>query len=214
MRGTRVRDVWHSYVADGNRYGYIHTVVVRLPDGNYRITRDSRLLVDLLGLNKEEITERGDYVVTADYRPVSIAVEGKRQSGSTRIIGRSRGAAFEVTATVAGINRSGVFDRPGEILPEPCLDDWLADRPAGFAAGEVTLLAEESCMPKPAKVRRLDARPGEPGAPGRSTPDHWTAISGSSWTPMACVSSGRPRGASWSSGVRRPSRLATSPIAR
>jgi hypothetical protein len=159
----RVRDVWHSYVADGNRYGYIHTVVVRLPDGNYRITQESRLLVDLLGMNKEEITERGEYVVAADYRPVSIAVEGKRESGATRITGRSRGAAFEVTATVAGIDRSGVFDRPGAIVPEPCLDDWLADRPAGFAAGEVTLLAEESCTPKPAKVRRIGSRPGEAG---------------------------------------------------
>jgi hypothetical protein len=26
----RVRDVWHAYVADGKRYGAVHTVVVRL----------------------------------------------------------------------------------------------------------------------------------------------------------------------------------------
>src|SRR5271155_2852027 len=80
----RVRDAWDSYVADGKRYGYIHTVVARLPDGNFRITRESRVLIDLLGANKEEITERGEYVVTPDYRPVSIAVEGKRESGATR----------------------------------------------------------------------------------------------------------------------------------
>ncbi len=94
----RVRDVWHSYVADGKRYGYVHTVVVRLPDGNFRITQESRLLIDVLGVNKEEITERGEYVVTADYRPVSISVEGKRESGMARVTGRSRGSSFAVTA--------------------------------------------------------------------------------------------------------------------
>ena len=159
----RVRDVWHSYVAEGKRYGYIHTVVARLPDGNFRIIRESRLLIDLLGANKEEITERGEFVVTPDYRPVSIAVEGKQQSGAVRVIGRIRGTSFEVTATVAGVERSWVYDRPEAILPEPCLDDWLADRPPGFRAGEVTLLGERSCMPKPAKVERLGSRPGETG---------------------------------------------------
>jgi hypothetical protein len=117
----RVRDVWHSYVADDKRYGYVHTVVVRLPDGNFRITQETRLLVDLFGFNKEELTERGDYVVTAEYRPVSISVEGKRESGVARVTGRSRGTSFAVTATIAGIDRSRMFDRPEAILLEACL---------------------------------------------------------------------------------------------
>ncbi len=159
----RVRDIWHSYVADGKRYGYVHTVVVRLPDGNFRITQETRVLMDLFGINKEELTERGEYVVTADYRPVSISVEGKRESGVARVTGERRGSSFAVTATIAGIERSRVFDRPEAILPEPCLEDWLADRPTGFEAGELTLLGEESCTPKPAKVKRLGARAGQPG---------------------------------------------------
>ena len=159
----RARDVWHSYVADGKRYGYVHTVVTQLPDGNFRITRESRVLIDVLGVNKEEITDRGEYVVAPDYRPVSILVEGKRESGQTRVTGRSRGSSFEMTATVAGVERSRLFDRPEAILPEPCLDDWLADRPPGFEAGEISLLGEESCAVKSAKVKRLGSRPGEPG---------------------------------------------------
>jgi Transglutaminase-like superfamily len=159
----RVRDVWHSYVADGKRFGYVHTVVTRLPDGNFRITRESRLLIDVLGLNKEEIIDRGEYVVAPDYRPVSIAVEGKRESGPTRVTGRSRGSSFEVTATVARVERSRLFDRPETILLACCLDDWLADRPPGFEVGEITLLGEESCAPKPTKVKQLGSRPGESG---------------------------------------------------
>ncbi len=159
----RVRDVWHAYIADGHRFGSIHTVVIRLPDKNFRISRDSRILIDLLGVNKEEIIERGEYVVTPDYRPVSIAVEGKRESGKTRVTGRIRGSIFEVTATVAGIDRSRVFDDAETVLLEPCLDDWLADRPEGYESGTITLLGEESCTPKPTQVRRLASRPGDIG---------------------------------------------------
>jgi hypothetical protein len=101
--------------------------------------------------------------VAPDFRPVSIPVEGTRESGRTRVTGRSRGTSFEMTATVAGIERSRPFDRRGAILLAPCLDDWLADRPLGFEAGEISLLGEESCAAKPAKVKRLGSRPGEPG---------------------------------------------------
>jgi hypothetical protein len=153
----RVRDVWHAYIADGHRYGSVHTVVARLPDGNYRVTVDSRLLLDVLGVNQEEILERSEYVVTPDYRPVSIAIEAKRGSGATRVTGRRQGAALEVSATVAGVQRAHTFE-PGEsILPRPCLDDWLADRPADFRAGEVAVLHEESCESIPANVKRLDS---------------------------------------------------------
>jgi hypothetical protein len=167
----RARDVWHSFIADGKRYGYVHTVVVRLPDGNFRITRETRLLVDVLGINKEEISERGEYVVTADYRPVSIAVEGRRDSGVVRVTGRSKGPAFEVSAAVAGIERRRVFDRSETILLEACLEDWLADRPPGYEAGELTLLGEESCTPKPVKVKRLSALADRTGVA-------WSIVSG------------------------------------
>ncbi|MGO9465233.1 MAG: transglutaminase-like domain-containing protein [Isosphaeraceae bacterium] len=168
----RERDVWHSYVADGKRYGYVHTVVVRLPDGNLRITQESRVLVDIFGFNKEELTERGEYVVTTDYRPVSILLERKRESGTARVTGRSHGSSFTVTATIAGIERSRVFDRSEAIVLDVCLEDWLADRPPGFEAGELTLLAEESCTPKPAKVKRFGARAGKPGVA-------WSVVTGS-----------------------------------
>ncbi len=158
----RVRDVWHARVAGGQRYGSEHTVVARLPDGNYRITRESRVLLDVLGLNKEEVIERGEYVVTPDYRPVSIAGEGKRGSGTTRFAARRRGEALEVTATVAGVDRAHTFEKSVAMLPGPCLDDWLADRPTDFTAGEVVILDDDSCELKTAKVKRVGMR--EPGS--------------------------------------------------
>lgn len=161
----RVRDIWHARVADGRRYGSEHTVVARLPDGNYRITRESRVLLDVLGLNKEEVIERREYVVTPDYRPVSIVGEGKRGSGTTRFAARRRGEALEVTATVAGVDRAHTFGKAVAMLARPCLDDWLADRPTDFMAGEVVILDDESCELNTAKVKRVGtcANPGRRG---------------------------------------------------
>ena len=126
----RVRDTWHAFVADGQRYGSVHTVVARLPDGNYRISAESRLRLDVLGLQKEELTERGEYIVTADYRPVSIAGEGKRASGATKVAARRRGAALEVTATVAGVERARTFERADRHLAADGLPRRLAGGPA------------------------------------------------------------------------------------
>ena len=71
----RVRDIWHAYVADGQRYGSVHTVVARLPDGNYRITAESRMMLDVLGA-----PEGGDSSSTAS-------------TSSRRTTGRSRSQA-------------------------------------------------------------------------------------------------------------------------
>src|SRR5579883_2368880 len=136
--GPRVRDVWHLYTtSDGKRYGSIHTQVVRLPDGNYRMTEESRQLFDLDALGKDVVEERASYVITPAYRPVSFEIEGTQSSGTTRATGRLRGEQFEVTIKVAGLARSVTFDAAGQVVLSPFLDDWLADRPAGFKQGEV-----------------------------------------------------------------------------
>jgi Transglutaminase-like superfamily len=154
----RVRDVWHAFIADGKRYGSAHTVVVRLPDGNYRITTETRLMLDVLGLNKEELVERGEYVIAPDYRPVSIKSEGKQGWGVTRFTARRRGEALEATATVAGVERARTFNLAGAIVPGPCLDDWLGDRAPEYTTGEVVILDEQACELRPAKVERIGSR--------------------------------------------------------
>ncbi len=153
----RSRDVWHAFIADGQRYGAVHITVSRLPDGNYRITAESRLLLDVLGLNKDELTDRTEYVVTPDYRPISIVGEGKCGSGPTRLMARRRGASLEMTVTSASGERSRTFERADALLPGVCLDDWLADRPASFISGEVMILDAAGGDVRTAKVQRVDA---------------------------------------------------------
>ncbi|MCH8083195.1 MAG: hypothetical protein IH885_03055 [Myxococcales bacterium] len=67
----RERDVWHAYVADGKRYGRVHTTVTKLPDGNFSFVSESRLLLDMFGAQRQEITAHTECVTSPALRPVS-----------------------------------------------------------------------------------------------------------------------------------------------
>jgi len=185
----RERDVWYAYVADSSqRYGSRHIQVTKLPDGNYRFVRLSRILVDVLGINKEVIEEHGEYVVTPTYRPVSIETNASRSAGKTRMSGRLRGDVFEVSTTRAGVERTRTLGAATGVLFEACLDDWLADRPPGFEAGEVALFDEASCEVRPARVERVAGKE-----------------SGSSWSVDRGPIEGKQRVVLGADGLRRES---------
>jgi len=80
-------------------------------------------------VNKVEITDRGEYVVAADYRPVSILVEGKRESGPTRVTGRSRGSSFEVTVAYRKMDGRDVLMFPlgKEVGPPELLESLTVE---------------------------------------------------------------------------------------
>ena len=159
----RERDVWQVYTTpDGTRYGSVRTRVVRLPDGNYRMTQESRQLWDMPPFGKDEIAQRATYDVTPAYRPLSIDVEGTQTAGVTRTTGRPLGERFEVTSEVAGVARSVTFDQADRVVPLPFLDDWLADRSGDLEQGEVMLLNDDSWEIRPTRVTRLGT--AEPGS--------------------------------------------------
>jgi hypothetical protein len=64
--------------------------VTRTASGDYRYVVEERVLIDVLGVHKEEISKRAEYTVTPDYRPVSLSSEGKQSSGASRARGAVR----------------------------------------------------------------------------------------------------------------------------
>lgn len=118
------RDVWYAYVAKEQRYGYDHVVVRRQDDGNFRYEIETRALIDFLG-QREEITEKGTYVVTPQLEPVSVELECKRQAGTVRVHGKAEGRRLMVTWQRDPVRREATFElAPGTIFGV-CLDDWL-----------------------------------------------------------------------------------------
>ncbi|MFN0136710.1 MAG: hypothetical protein ACKVS9_11420 [Phycisphaerae bacterium] len=166
VRAPRERDAWYEYVADGQRYGYERTTVVKLPDGNYEYKTESRVLINLLGAGEQEFSSRASYVVTPDYRPVRFEGEGHQTAGSVSARGRVVDRNLEVEFSRAGVSGQGTIDLTPDAQFAVCLSDWLHARPilwvmpADGAATtvNVTMINEERwCrMPGTLTMRRRD----------------------------------------------------------
>ncbi len=154
--GPPQRDVWYAFVEGDQRYGYQHVQVTRLPDGNYRYAVRSRILLDLMGVQRQEITGRGEYVVTPDLWPVSLEGDWTQMSGTSRVSGRMEGRKLTLTIERAGVESisSYQFGESEKVIFEPCLDDYLASLPDSIQESKVKMIDEDSWSATTVKLKR------------------------------------------------------------
>ncbi len=139
----RERDVWDSMVDDGQRYGYVHTVVTRLPDGNFLFDVETRLLMEFLG-EKHDMSSRTEYVVTKEYRLVRTEMTGMRTSGPVRASGKVVDGKLILSTEQAGVEQNRTVDLPEEAIAGVCLDDWLRDQPPDTQTARVLMIEDQS----------------------------------------------------------------------
>ena len=139
----RERDVWHAYLADGQRYGGVHTTVTKLPDGNFRYAVESRVLIDLFGAQKQEMTGRTEYVVTPGYEPVSMTSTRRLASGEISASARARDGSLHITTESGDSKHTRTIDLTGGLIPEVCLDDWLHEQSADREKATVRVFRDE-----------------------------------------------------------------------
>ena len=121
------RDVWYAFVDGDLRYGYQHVRVSKLPDGNFSFISESRLLIDLFGAQRQEITAHTECVVSPALRPVSLKSKSTQMSGDSRAIGRMQGDKLTITVNRGGAEFNSTFQvtKSEPIILGACLDDWL-----------------------------------------------------------------------------------------
>ncbi len=158
------RDVWHAFVADEQRYGYQHTVVTALPQGRYRYVSDSRILLDVLGVQKQEHAARVEYIVTSALQPLSVTADIQQPSGPTRTRGCVEQGRLRLLTREGALVRTRTLDLDPDVIPDACLDDWLRAQPR--ATERVS-----------ARVLRADGWTVEPATFTRQTPE----TSGATW---------------------------------
>ncbi len=171
-----VRDVWHAFTDDNVRYAYEHTQVERQTDGTYRYTTESRSLIDLFGVQRQEQTSRGVYIVSSSLQPISLSIEATQLSGPARITGRIEGRTLTLTTNRAGEQRqtSLTFGESTPAIFSVSLNDWLATLPRSTTEASVQLIDEEGIQTATAKRLEGD-KPGSRwdvtfgGIRGRST---------------------------------------------
>ena len=90
----RERDVYYGFLADGQRYGFRHVTVSRLPDGNFRYVIEERILLDLFRVRK---SRRSQGARNWCSRPITHSSRSKRrpraQAGELTAAGRVQQAA-------------------------------------------------------------------------------------------------------------------------
>ncbi len=150
------RDVWYAFVDGDLRYGYQHVRVSKLPDGNFSFVSESRVLIDLFGSQRQEITGHTECVVSPTLRPVSLNSKSTQMSGESRAIGRMQGDKLTITVHRGGAESNSAFQitKSEPIIFGACFDDWLASLPRGTAEATITLLDDESWNVQRASVKR------------------------------------------------------------
>jgi len=82
------RDYWLKTERKGTGYGYQHITITKLPDGNFRYDYDQHIKTDVAGLNPQEISQTGFYVVDANLRPLSLEIRTKFLAKETHVVGQ------------------------------------------------------------------------------------------------------------------------------
>ncbi len=127
----RPRETWHAYVADGQRFGSEHVTVAKGPGDNFRYMVESRTLIDLFGSQRQELLNQTEYVVTADYKPVSVRVRRKTESGDTLIVGSTNNGELRLRFERGELSWTRSIAVRGKVVLSACLDDFLNDHTQG-----------------------------------------------------------------------------------
>lgn len=121
----RERDVYYGFLADGQRYGFRHVTVSRLPEGNFRYVVEERVLLDILGAQRQEIAGRTELVLTPDYAPVSVQAETTSPAGKLTAAGRVEQDKLHVELKRGTFEAIRTVDLAGTVVFHACLPDWL-----------------------------------------------------------------------------------------
>jgi hypothetical protein len=98
----QIRDYWLKTERRGTGFAYEHITVTRLPDGNLRYDYEQHIKTDVAGLNPQDITQAGHYVVTPALKPLALELKTSFRTKTTSIQGTRANDVLTLTVTEAG----------------------------------------------------------------------------------------------------------------
>jgi len=153
------RDVWHRYVDGETAFGSVHTVVTKQPDGNYKYSVETRLLLDLLG-QRSQITTNEQYVVKPNLQPVSVHKTTRQESGQIELTGRIEGNTLVLERNAYGVTRKRKIELSKNAIFRVCVPDWLKTRPDEELKTSVRVIDDETLNANLARFERRESADG------------------------------------------------------
>jgi hypothetical protein len=120
---AQTRDYWLKTERKGTGFAFEHITVTKLPDGNLRYDCDQHIKTDVAGLNPQDITLKGSYIVTSDLKPLSIDFRMKFQVKEKSVKGTCEKNVLALTIT----DREGQIEKREIPAEDVYFDVTLAD---------------------------------------------------------------------------------------
>ena len=155
--GPAERDVWYSITDGEQRYGYLHTVVRRLDDGNVEYAVASRMMIEFLG-TRQEFETSGRAVVSPDLTPARMEADAAQMTGRTNVRGHAAEGGFVIEKRPEGGSHGETLrlEDASSIVFNVALGDWLHR-----TLSKVDAPSKPHDAPVAHRVRVLDAKSGD-----------------------------------------------------
>lgn len=117
------RDYWLKTERKGTGFACEHVTITKLPDGNIRYDHDQHIKTDVAGLNPQDITQKGSYIVTPDLKPLSFNLQTEFQVRKMSVTGTCENNVLALTIT----DREGQSEKREIPVAEAYFDVVLPD---------------------------------------------------------------------------------------
>ena len=94
---TQKRESWQKLERNGQGYGYDHIIAEDLANGNIKYEIYQTIKTDIAGINPQDITQKGYYIVDEDMNPVALDLHIKFKYRETHITGEKRDGTLYLT---------------------------------------------------------------------------------------------------------------------
>jgi hypothetical protein len=97
LLSAQKRESWQKLERNGQGYGYDHIIAEDLPNGNTKYEIYQTIKTDIAGINPQDITQKGYYIVDENMNPVALDLHIKFKYRETHITGEKREGALYLT---------------------------------------------------------------------------------------------------------------------
>lgn len=166
----RPGETWYVLKDGDTHYGFVHTTVRALPDGDFAYDTDSRVLLNVFGVEKQEILQTSRAVVSPTYRLRSIVSTTQLATGPIRVEGTVANDTLQLVEHRRETRNERTLALPVEAVPDLCLHDWLRDQAPASPPLRVTIVETTEFQLRPLTLERSNPS-GVPGARWTLTTD-------------------------------------------
>lgn len=94
---SQTRDYWLKMERKGQEFGYEHLTVCQIENGQLEYRIEQRIRTDVAGLAPQDILIKANYIVNADFEPISFSLHSQSRARERQVSGKFSDGQMHVT---------------------------------------------------------------------------------------------------------------------